>query len=295
MAIDSVTKFFGKGKENNAPDQVVNLSLDILKPNPFQPRKQFDTIQMEELCRSIAEMGVIQPIVVRHSGNTYEIVAGERRWRAAKMAGQTSIRSIIMDFSDREMAEIALVENLQRADLNYFEEAEGYRKLIEDFHVTQEELASRVGKSQPTIANKLRLLKIDPFVKDQIMVELLTERHVRALLKMKTPEEQLAILKEVYEKDLNVKDTEYLINEYLEGRVSIDGEQENEDEGEGEGEDGAGKKQNIRRAFSDMRIYINTIKAAVNTVIDAGVDAKIDQIETDESIMLTITIPRLRK
>ena len=292
MAIDAVSKIFGKQKSSETSSQIINLQLEQLSPNPFQPRKQFEPIQMEELSRSIAEMGVIQPIIVRQIDDRYEIVAGERRWRAAKMADQTVIPAVIRNFTDREMAEIALVENLQRADLNYFEEAEGYRKLIEDFRLTQENIASRVGKSQPTIANKLRLLKIDPDVKEKIMVELLTERHVRTLLRLKTPEEQIAILKEVYENEMNVSDTEHLVSEYLAGRVVIDNNpQEEIDSVDGTGE----KKQNIRRVFSDMRIYINTIKAAVTTILESGVDVKMEQIETDDDIQLTITIPRIKK
>jgi len=292
VAIDAVSKIFGKQKSSETSSQIINLQLEQLSPNPFQPRKQFEPIQMEELSRSIAEMGVIQPIIVRQIDDRYEIVAGERRWRAAKMADQTVIPAVIRNFTDREMAEIALVENLQRADLNYFEEAEGYRKLIEDFRLTQENIASRVGKSQPTIANKLRLLKIDPDVKEKIMVELLTERHVRTLLRLKTPEEQIAILKEVYENEMNVSDTEHLVSEYLAGRVVIDNNpQEEIDSVDGTGE----KKQNIRRVFSDMRIYINTIKAAVTTILESGVDVKMEQIETDDDIQLTITIPRIKK
>lgn len=290
MAIDTVTRFFGKGKNEETPDQVLEIGLDALKPNPFQPRKQFDQVQMDELSKSIAEIGVIQPIVVRQTGESYEIVAGERRWRAARIAGHATIPSVIRNFSDREMAEIALIENLQRADLNYFEEAEGYRRLIEDFKITQEEVAARVGKSQPTIANKLRLLRIDPEVKENIMVELLTERHVRALLRLRDRDEQMTILKEIYEKELNVKDTEELISGFLEGRVVFGGEETEEEGGEGEK-----RKPIVRGVFSDMRMYINTIKAAVVSINDAGVDAKIVQAETEESIILTVTIPRSKR
>lgn len=292
MAIDSVSKFFGKGKNEDSPDQVLEINLGLLNPNPFQPRRQFDQNQMDELSRSIAEIGVIQPIVVRKTKDLYEIVAGERRWRAAKMAGQSTIPAVVRSFSDREMAEIALIENLQRADLNYFEEAEGYRKLIEDFHVTQEDLAKRMGKSQPTIANKLRLLRIDPVVKDKIWVDILSERHVRALLKLQNPEDQLIILKEIYENELTVKDTESMIVEFLEGRLKPGEDAKTEDMAEGEKTE---KKQNVRRVFSDIRIYINTIKDTVNTILDTGVNIKMKQEETDEGVTLTITIPRLTK
>jgi len=292
LAIDAVSKLFGKNREDDPPDQVLNIGLDLLSPNPFQPRKQFDSVQMEELSRSITEIGVIQPIVIRQAGDGYQIVAGERRWRAAKLAGLTTIPSIIRNFSDREMAEIALVENLQRADLNYFEEAEGYRRLIEDFHMTQAELATRIGKTQPSISNKLRLLQIDPDVKDNIMVELLTERHVSALLKLKTACEQNWVLKEIYENELNVNDTEHLIAEYLAGRIAVVREPDEDGTEEDEKRE---KKQTIRRVFSDMRIYVNTIKAAVSSIIEAGVDAKVEQTETEESIQLTVTLPRIRK
>ena len=293
MPIDAISSFFNKGKQEDTLEQVVHIALDLLKPNPFQPRKAFDPIQLDELARSIAEMGVVQPIVVRQAGDMYEIVAGERRWRAASRADMTTIPSLIRSFSDREMAEIAIVENLQRADLGYFEIAEGYRRLIEDFHMTQEEVAARVGKSQPTIANKLRILKIDPAVKSLIMVDLLTERHVRALLKLEKPDDQILILKEIYEKDLNVKDTESLIDDFLEGRVTITGD----DDTETDADDGLDEqpRPRIRRVFSDTRIHINTIKAAVAQIIESGIDVKIDQVETDDAIQLTIVIPRIKR
>ena len=290
MAMDAISRILNKGRSDEAQDQVIRIELDRLRPNPFQPRKQFDPIKMDELSRSIAGIGVIQPIIVRQDGDQYEIVAGERRWRAAKLAGQVFIPAIVRNFTDRELAEIALVENLQRTDLSYFEEAEGYRRLIEEFNITQEEVAAKVGKSQPTIANKLRILKIDPVVKENIMVELLTERHVRALLRLRTVEEQLSALKEIYEHDLNVKDTEQLITDYLEGRTMMaDPDADAQDE-----EDADPKRQTVRRIFSDMRIYFNTIKAAVATIQASGVDAKLDQVETDEAILISITIPKHR-
>ncbi|MDR0468977.1 MAG: nucleoid occlusion protein [Peptococcaceae bacterium] len=281
---------FGKSKEENAQAHVLSLNLDLMTPNPFQPRKQFDSIQMDELSRSVAERGIIQPIVVRRVGDGYEIVAGERRWRAAKIAGLTEIPALVREYSDREMAEISLIENLQRADLNYFEEAEGYRRLIEEFQMTQEDLSKRIGKSQPTIANKMRLLKIEPSVKEKIMVELLTERHIRALLRLKTPEEQLVILKEIYEDELNVKETEDIITRFLkDGFIAGSSGEEERDGSENE------KKQTVRNVISDMRIYINTIKAAVTSILDSGVDVKMDQTETEDGILLTISLPRIKK
>ena len=292
MAKDTFFKSFSKGDPTDVTEQVVYLDIDILKPNPYQPRRQFDAIQMEELSRSITENGIIQPIIVRLVDEQYEIVAGERRWRAAIKAGLKTIPSIVRHLPNNEVAQIALIENLQRADLNYFEEAEGYRKLIEEFRLTQEEVALKVGKSQPTIANKMRILRIDPVVKDNIMVELLTERHVRALLRLRTTEEQLMVLREVYENEMTVKDTEDLITAILEGHSPIPGT--SEDTG---AEDAAEepKGQTIRRVTSDYRIYVNTIRAAVKTILDSGVDVKMEQTETDEGMQLTILIPPIKK
>ena len=292
MAKDSFFRNISKADHTDESERIIRLDIDLLKPNPFQPRKQFDPIQLEELSRSITEKGLIQPIIVRPLGEQYEIVAGERRWRAAIKAGFKDIPSIVRNMQDSEMAQVALIENLQRADLNYFEEAEGYRKLIEEFRMTQEEVATRVGKSQPTVANKMRILKIDPVVKDNIMVELLTERHVRALLRLKTTDEQLLVLKEVYEKDLTVKDTEDLITAFLEGRSPI---MERPEGTESEQEPKEPKGQTIRRVSSDYRIYVNTIRAAVKTILDSGIDVTMEQTETDEGMQLTILIPPIRK
>ena len=295
MAIDSFFKSLGKGDQGDGQDQIARLDLGSLAPNPFQPRKQFDPVQMEELSRSIAEIGVIQPIVVRQKGDIYEIVAGERRWRAAQAAGLASIPAVIRQFSDREMAQIALVENLQRADLSYFEEAEGYRVLIEDFQMTQEDIAKRVGKSQPTIANKLRVLHIHPDVKAQILVELVTERHIRALLKLKTPEEQLLILKQIYEEEMTVKQTEQLIADYQAGRAVLEDEPDAADGEEAEKDSAAPRRQTIRRIFTDMRIYVNTIKATVSRIVESGVPAQMREEETEDGVIVTITIPREKR
>lgn len=290
MAKDTISKFLGFSRESDpVVDQVMDLDIDKLVPNPFQPRKYFDTIQLDELARSIREMGVIQPILVRSRGEVYEIVAGERRFRASQRAGLKQIPAVIREFSDRELAEVALVENLQRADLSYFEEAEGYRKLIEEFSLTQEEVAQRVGKSQPTIANKLRILKLDPAVRENVMVELLSERHIRALLKLNTPNDQLMILKEIYEHELTVRQTELLIEDYLAGKAILTEEEIHMEDAPPE------KRQRIKRIFRDMRIYINTIKSAVATIEEAGLPIKMTQTDHDDYIEVTIQLPRIKK
>jgi len=290
LAKDTISKFLGFSRESDpVVDQVMDLDIDKLVPNPFQPRKYFDTIQLDELARSIRELGVIQPILVRSRGEVYEIVAGERRFRASQRAGLKQIPAVIREFSDRELAEVALVENLQRADLSYFEEAEGYRKLIEEFSLTQEEVAQRVGKSQPTIANKLRILKLDPAVRENVMVELLSERHIRALLKLNTPNDQLMILKEIYEHELTVRQTELLIEDYLAGKTILTEEEIHMEDAPPE------KRQRIKRIFRDMRIYINTIKSAVATIEEAGLPIKMTQTDHDDYIEVTIQLPRIKK
>lgn len=294
LAKDSISKLLGFSRENDPVyDQVMDLDIDKLVPNPFQPRKYFDTVQLDELARSIKELGVIQPILVRTCGEYYEIVAGERRFRASQRAGLNRIPAVVREFTDRELAEVALVENLQRADLSYFEEAEGYRRLIDEFSLTQEEVAVRVGKSQPTIANKLRILKLDPGVRENIVVDLLTERHIRALLKLNTPEDQLIILKEVYERELTVRQTEILIEDYLSGRAFVK-EEEAQPDASSE-EQFPEKRQSIRRVFSDMRIYINTIKSAVATIEEAGLPIKMTQVDFDDYVEVTIQLPRIKK
>ena len=272
-------------------DQVLRLELDQLKANPFQPRKQFDPMELEELSRSIQEFGVIQPILVRKVSDGYEIVAGERRCRASRLAGLTKVPAVLRDLSDKEMAQIVLIENLQRADLNYFEEAEGYQRLMEEFGFTQEEVAIRVGKSQSAVANKLRLLKIAPEVKEKVMVELVTERHIRSLLKLKTPEEQTTILRSIYENDLNVRETEELIADYLAGHFK-------EPVAEGGGKEEfareiAPRGSKTHRLSGDMRIYYNTIRAAVETVRQAGLPAEISQEENEDHVLVTIRLPKV--
>lgn len=294
LAKDSISKLLGFSRENDPVyDQVMDLDIDKLVPNPFQPRKYFDTVQLDELARSIKELGVIQPILVRTCGEYYEIVAGERRFRASQRAGLNRIPAVVREFTDRELAEVALVENLQRADLSYFEEAEGYRRLIDEFSLTQEEVAVRVGKSQPTIANKLRILKLDPGVRENVVVDLLTERHIRALLKLNTPEDQLIILKEVYERELTVRQTEILIEDFLSGRAFVKEEEAQPDAAPEE--QFPEKRQSIRRVFRDMRIYINTIRSAVATIEEAGLPIKMTQVDFDDYVEVTIQLPRIKK
>jgi len=184
---------------------ITYININSIRPNPYQPRKQFNKAALDELCESVKQYGVMQPINVRKiSNNTYELVAGERRLRAATMAGLTEIPAIVINVDDNDSAVIALIENLQREDLTYLEEAEGYNNLITEHGFTQEQLAQKIGKSQSTIANKIRLLRLSPLVKKILMDNNLTERHARALLKLHDEQLQLKVLKIVCERGYNL-------------------------------------------------------------------------------------------
>lgn len=184
------------------------IPLEAIEPNPHQPRRQFDPQALDELAHSIREHGILQPILVRMlPGGKYQLVAGERRLRAAKLAGLTTIPGLAKELSDRQMAEIALIENLQREDLNPIEEAEAYRKLIDEFNLTQETLASRLGKSRPAIANCLRLLNLANEVRDMIAQGQLSSGHGRTLLGL-APEQQLLVARDIIQGGLTVRDAE---------------------------------------------------------------------------------------
>ncbi|MCR4440576.1 MAG: nucleoid occlusion protein [Peptococcaceae bacterium] len=279
MVKESLTKMFGFSQNENRNEYIHEINIKDIKPNPYQPRKFFDPIQMDDLAKSIKEFGIIQPLIVRQKGSYYEIIAGERRMRAAQIIGMKSVPAIIRNAEEKEMAEMALIENLQREDLNYFEEAEGYKRLIEEFSLTQEEIARRVGKSQSTIANKIRLLKLPENVKKNIVIEIITERHARALLKLPEEEMQLKALKEIYERELNVRETDILVEKILSAY---------EDR-----QKGKGKK--IVRIFKDIRIYLNAIKSAVSEIENAGLDVKVSENDYDDYVQVVIQISKKKK
>jgi len=197
---------------------VCELRINQIEPNTEQPRKLFDEEKLKTLAESIKKHGVVQPIIVRkEEGDVYRIVAGERRWRAARIAGLNAIPAIVKDFSDRERMEIALIENLQREDLNPIEEAEAYERLIKDYNLTQEQISEIVGKSRPAIANSLRLLSLSKKVKEYIIEEKLTSGHARALIPIEDEKLQVSAAEEVIRRNLNVRDTEKLVKSFLEG------------------------------------------------------------------------------
>jgi ParB family transcriptional regulator, chromosome partitioning protein len=250
-----------------APEQIV--------PNLYQPRKFFDEEAIDELAQSIKVYGIIQPLSVRQMGErSYELVAGERRLRAAKRLGLNEVPVILIDITDKDSAAIALLENLQREDLNFIEEAEAYYNLIQDHSYTQEQLAEAIGKKQSTIANKLRLLKLSAKIRKILLDNKLTERHARALLKLPDEQMQLEVLDTVVNKKLNVKSTEELIEKTLQklanDQVAVDG------------------KKRIKGIFAP-KVYINTIRQVFDKY---GIDAQYSSKELDDSIQVTITIPK---
>ncbi|HOM02266.1 MAG TPA: nucleoid occlusion protein [Acetivibrio sp.] len=269
-----------RAKKEEEQKNIIYVNIENIRPNPYQPRKQFNKLALEELCESVKQYGVLQPINVRKiSANMYELVAGERRLRAATMAGLTTIPCIVVDVNDNDSAVLALIENLQREDLSYMEEAEGYSNLINEHGFTQEELASKIGKSQSTIANKIRLLKLPPLVKKILADNNLTERHARALLKLHDEQLQLKVLKKVCEKGLNVKKTEELVEKAIEKYTM---QKENEKKG--------GVK--FTKAIKDIRIFINTIKQAIILMKKSGVDVKAAQFDRGSYVEFVIRIPK---
>lgn len=206
---------------NEREREIIEVSLDDIIPNRFQPRLSFDEQGLNELAESIRQHGIIQPLVLRTIGDKYEIIAGERRYKASYIAGLTKVPAVIIDLNDNESAEVAIVENIQRKDLSPIEEAKSYKKLLDRGYLTQDQLASRMGKNQSTVSNKLRLLNLDEKVQDALLNNKISERHARSLLKLDNKEEQKEVLDEIIEKRLNVRDTEDLINRKLNGEEEI--------------------------------------------------------------------------
>ncbi len=210
-------KVLGKGLDALLPKEpvetngITTIPIDMLKPNESQPRKQFSEHSIEELASSIREKGIIQPLLVRKKENYYEIIAGERRWRASQRAGLKQLPVIIKDISDSEALQIGLIENLQREDLNPLEEAQAYEKLISDFHMTHEEIAKKIGKNRSTITNQLRLLKLTEEAKSSLLNNKISSGHARALLALDEEEKTNEILRIVIEKNLSVRQTEALV------------------------------------------------------------------------------------
>lgn len=197
---------------------VMTLRLSQIDPNRSQPRQKFEDESLDELADSIRQFGVLQPILVQKKGNRFEIIAGERRWRASRKAGLTEIPAIVREYSDQETLELSLIENIQREDLNPIEEAKAFQRLLEEFHLRQEDLAARVSKSRTAITNSVRLLKLDERVQDMLEQGQLSMGHARALIPLEIAEEQYLIAREIADRHLSVRDVEKLIKSRLSGK-----------------------------------------------------------------------------
>lgn len=262
-----------------ASEEVVKIPIDKIIPNRYQPRTVFDDEKIEELARTIHTHGVIQPIVIRPmsgSVGNYEIIAGERRYRAMKSLQWSEVPAIVRNLNDRETASIALIENLQREELTAIEEALAYQKLLELHSLTQEALAQRLGKGQSTVANKLRLLKLPQFVQDAILNREISERHARALIAIKDEQLQMQLIAASKEFDWNVRQLEDQIQKILHPE-----------------EPDIKKRKPSRKAISkDVRIALNTIKQSLSMVTKSGIDLKTEEEDTDEYYQITVKIPK---
>lgn len=256
---------------------IVYLSTEDIVPNPVQPRKRFDGDGLEELSQSIRDYGILNPLSVRLRGSRYELVAGERRLRAARLAGLKEVPCILLDVNMEDASLIALVENLQRRDLDFIEEANGINQLIRMFGMSQEEAARRLGKSQSAVANKLRLLRLPPDVLESLRQNGLTERHGRALLRLPDEESQRAALGYILDNGLTVAATDAYIDALLEP------EQEPE-----------APKAEGRRTFvlKDVRVFLNTLSRSIDLMKQGGIDAGVHREETEDQLILTISIPK---
>ncbi|NLB42013.1 MAG: nucleoid occlusion protein [Clostridiales bacterium] len=275
-------------EEDYQSKRIENIPIHRIKPNPYQPRKSFSVNGLEELAQSIRQYGVIQPITVRRSTQDgYELIAGERRLRAAKLAGFDYIPAIIMNTYEQDSAIMAMIENLQRENLHYLEEAKGYASLIRDHEFTQEELAIRLGKNQSTIANKLRILKLSDEIKDILIREGLTERHARALLKLPDDESRMQAVKQIIDNKLNVRDTEGVVDYFLQKETEKQNKKCNKME-----VDSKKTQKKIFKRTKDIRIFINTIKNAVNLLKNYGMAVQYYQYDKGDKIEIVVTIPK---
>ena len=259
------------------------IRISEIVRNPNQPRRYFDPEAIATLAESIRQYGVLNPLTVRRTANGgYELVAGERRLRAARVAGLTDVPCLLINADGEDSSVIALVENLQRRDLDFFEEANGFKRLIEQFGLTQEEAARKVGKTQSAVANKLRLLRLSQQNMELIRCNNLTERHARALLRLNDEADRINVTNYIIEHELNVSRTEEYIDEFLKAKENPQPVVEPE----------SGK--HVVRLFKDVRFFLNTLNRAVGVMVDTGIGATVKQQESDDGLTLTICIPHAK-
>ena len=254
--------------------RVLYLSVDGIHPNPNQPRRYFEPEALDELSESIRQYGILQPLTVRRAANGYELIAGERRLRAAKLAGLREVPCLVARAEEEDSSILALIENLQRRDLHYFEEAVAITKLIATYGLSQEQAAEKLGKSQSAVANKLRLLRLSPECMTILRDENLSERHARALLRLEDEEARLAALREILRRKLNVAQTEAYIEELLCQTQTTP----------------PPKKPTY--VIKDVRIFLNSIRRQLGVMQRAGVNANVVRQDTEDEICVMIRIPR---
>ena len=254
--------------------QIVQVPTEKLLPNPYQPRKQFKSEDMLSLADSIKENGVLQPLICRQINNSdyFEVVAGERRLRASILANLQTVPCVIIDCDYESSAVFSILENIQRSDLDFFEEAQAISQLMNHFGLTQEQIAKKLGKSQSSLSNKLRLLRLPVDVRYFIEKEGLTERHARALLKLETEKQMWTTLKLITDRHMNVEQTESYIASLLDTTVK--------------------PKHTMNRVFKDVRIFVNTFNKAIQAMKDSGIEAQSNKTETEEYIEFTVRIPK---
>ena len=258
--------------------EVLSIPVNDIKPNPHQPRKSFPWEELEELAQSIYQNGLLQPVTVRElGGGKYELVAGERRLRASKMAGLAEIPAIVVSVSDEKSAVYAVVENLQRQNLHFFEEAQAIEKLSAGFGMDREKIARKLGKSVSAVSNKLRLLKLPEDIRTRIILGGLTERHARAILRLPTYDLMDEVVMAVVDNRLNVSETEQLVSRL------VDEEQEPAKDS---------RKPKPLKVFKDVRLFVNTLEHAVETMRGNGIAADTIHRETDDYIEYVVRISK---
>lgn len=248
------------------------IAIDLIEPNPYQPRLEFDNDALMDLAQSIRENGLIQPITVREINGKYQIIAGERRFRAMCLNGAVEVPVNIMDANEVQMAELALVENIQRENLSAIEEAKSYLEIMKYTGLNQSQLALRLGKSQSSIANKIRLLNLNEEIQDAVNMHRISERHARALLGL-DEEKQKSVLKKIEKKGLTVAQTEKMLKEMEKGPKNK-------------------KKVMLKGISKNIRIAINTLHQAVNMVNRAGCEATMQEEEREDEVVITVRIPK---
>lgn len=254
--------------------RVFYLPVDKIHPNPSQPRRYFDEESLAELSRSILRYGIIQPLTVRHGAHGYELIAGERRLRAARLAGLREVPCLLARADEEDSPLLALIENLQRRDLHWYEEACAIAKLIASYGLSQEQAAEKLGKSQSAVANKLRLLRLSPECVTLLREHDLSERHARALLRLADDESRYAAAREVVERGYNVAQTEAFVDALLRERAVTP------------------PPRQPTYVIKDVRIFLNSIRRQLGIMQRAGVDAAVEREDTDDEIRMTIRIPR---